>query len=97
MIDYFERSQLRIEHCGFDLNMQIHKIQEEVGEVAEAWIAANGFGKKAGQFTLDDVFDEICDVISSSIAAARMLDKAAGERFAAKMLKIEEKLGLEHK
>jgi NTP pyrophosphatase (non-canonical NTP hydrolase) len=94
MTDYFEKAQGIVTYYNADFGMHLHKMQEELGEVAEAWIAANGLGKKAGQFDLDDVFDEVCDVIISSISAARKLDSDAAARFAAKWNKVEAKLGI---
>jgi NTP pyrophosphatase (non-canonical NTP hydrolase) len=94
MPDYFEKAQPIVDYFQADFGMHLHKMQEEIGEVAEAWIAANGIGKKAGKFSMDDVFEEVCDVIVSSITAARKLDKNAGERFKAKWQAVEHKLGI---
>lgn len=95
MLDYFKRSEGIIKHFNSDISMHLIKMQEEIGEVAEAWISANGVGKKAGVFTIDDVFDEVCDVIIAGITTAQKIDLNAAARFREKWEKVERKLEID--
>lgn len=94
MDEYFKRSEGIIKHFNGEISMHLHKMQEEMGEVAEAWIGTNGIGKKAGLFTIDDVFDEVCDVIIAGITTAQRIDPNAAARFSAKWEKVEKKLDI---
>ncbi|MBA0050900.1 hypothetical protein E0L36_08330 [Streptomyces sp. AJS327] len=58
--------------------LQILKIQEEAGEVAEAVIGATGQNPRKGRsHTWQDVEAEVCDVIVTGMVALRRLNPDA--------------------
>ncbi|MFG2144153.1 MazG-like family protein [Streptomyces sp. NPDC048696] len=63
--------------------MRILKLQEEVGEAAQAVIGAVGYNPRKGQsHTWDDVEKELCDVILTAMVALRTITPEAGKIFA---------------
>ncbi|MEZ0090608.1 MazG-like family protein [Streptacidiphilus sp. EB129] len=69
--------------------LQILKITEEAGEVAEAVIGATGQNPRKGySHTWDDVQNELCDVIVTAMVALTRLTPDAREVFAANLDRI---------
>lgn len=69
--------------------LQLLKIQEEAGEVAEAVIGAMGQNPRKGHsHTWDDVKAEICDVIVTGMVALARMDRDAQAVFARHMDRI---------
>ena len=69
--------------------LQLLKIQEEAGEVAEAVIGAMGQNPRKGHsHTWDDVKAEICDVIVTGMVALARMDPDAQAVFARHMDRI---------
>lgn len=70
--------------------LQIIKLQEELGEVAEAVIGAYGQNPRKGfSHTWDDVEAEVCDVITTAmVALQRMTPTEAESRFEQHLKKI---------
>lgn len=65
------------------LLLRILKLNEEVGEVAEAVIGATGQNPRKGvTHTWDDVQSELCDVVVTALVALRTLTPDAREVFA---------------
>lgn len=63
--------------------LRMLKIQEEVGEVAQAVIGATGQNPRKGTtHTWDDVRSELCDVVITALVALRTLTPDAREVFA---------------
>ncbi|MEU6914740.1 MazG-like family protein [Streptomyces olindensis] len=63
--------------------LRILKLNEEVGEVAEAVIGATGQNPRKGvTHTWDDVQSELCDVAVTALVALRSLTPDAREVFA---------------
>ncbi|MFE3886083.1 MazG-like family protein [Streptomyces lydicus] len=66
--------------------LQLLKIQEEAGEVAEAVIGATGQNPRKGHsHTWEDVEAEVCDVIVTGMVALRRLNPEAASVFARHM------------
>ncbi|MGW0707968.1 MazG-like family protein [Streptomyces sp. NPDC002643] len=66
------------------------KLQEEVGEVAQAVIGATGSNPRKGTtHTWDDVQAELCDVVITALIALRMLTPDAQAVFTAHLAKVE--------
>ncbi|MFF3710872.1 MazG-like family protein [Streptomyces phaeochromogenes] len=64
------------------LLLQIIKIQEETGEVAEAVIGATGQNPRKGHsHTWEDVQAEVCDVIVTAMVALKRLTPDAAAVF----------------
>ncbi|WP_042386714.1 MazG-like family protein [Streptacidiphilus melanogenes] len=76
--------------------LQILKISEEAGEVAEAVIGATGQNPRKGfSHSWEDVEKELCDVIITSMVALTQLNSEAGELFAEHLQRVRERaLGL---
>jgi len=69
--------------------LQILKITEEAGEVAEAVIGATGQNPRKGySHTWDDVQEELCDVIVTAMVALTRFNPDARELFAGKLERI---------
>ncbi|MFD7235901.1 methyltransferase [Streptomyces syringium] len=72
--------------------LQILKISEEAGEVAEAVIGALGQNPRKGfSHTWDDVRAEVCDVITTGMVALDRLTPDAAEVFARHLARIAER------
>ena len=70
--------------------LQLLKLQEEVGEVAEAVIGALGQNPRKGfSHSWDDVTDEVCDVIVTAMVALTRLAPDARAAFAERLARIE--------
>jgi NTP pyrophosphatase (non-canonical NTP hydrolase) len=70
--------------------LQILKITEEAGEVAEAVIGATGQNPRKGRsHTWDDVQEELCDVIVTAMVALTRINPEARRLFADKLRRIE--------
>ncbi|MEU8911774.1 MazG-like family protein [Streptomyces nigrescens] len=69
--------------------LQLLKIQEEAGEVAEAVIGAMGQNPRKGHsHTWDDVEAEVCDVIVTGMVALARMNPDAEAMFARHMDRI---------
>ena len=69
--------------------LQILKITEEAGEVAEAVIGATGQNPRKGySHTWEDVQEELCDVIVTAMVALTRINPGAREVFAGKLERI---------
>jgi NTP pyrophosphatase (non-canonical NTP hydrolase) len=69
--------------------LQILKITEEAGEVAEAVIGATGQNPRKGHsHTWDDVQNELCDVIVTAMVALTRVNPEARQVFAANLDRI---------
>ncbi|MFC1420226.1 MazG-like family protein [Streptacidiphilus cavernicola] len=69
--------------------LQILKITEEAGEVAEAVIGATGQNPRKGySHTWDDVQEELCDVIVTAMVALTRINPDARKLFAGKLERI---------
>ncbi|MET9830862.1 MazG-like family protein [Streptomyces sp. NPDC006385] len=69
--------------------LQLLKIQEEAGEVAEAVIGAMGQNPRKGHsHTWDDVESEVCDVITTGMVALMRMNPDAEAVFARHMARI---------
>jgi NTP pyrophosphatase (non-canonical NTP hydrolase) len=69
--------------------LQILKISEEAGEVAEAVIGATGQNPRKGfSHSWEDVEKELCDVIITSMVALTRLNPEAGEVFARQLRQV---------
>lgn len=69
--------------------LQILKITEEAGEVAEAVIGATGQNPRKGySHTWEDVQEELCDVIVTAMVALTRLNPDARDVFADKLERI---------
>jgi NTP pyrophosphatase (non-canonical NTP hydrolase) len=69
--------------------LQILKITEEAGEVAEAVIGATGQNPRKGHsHTWDDVQNELCDVIVTAMVALARVNPDAQRVFAANLDRI---------
>lgn len=86
-------------HDGRELLLlRMLKLQEEVGEVAQAVIGATGSNPRKGTtHTWDDVQSELCDVVITALIALRILTPDAPEVFAAHLAGVRERaLGSRH-
>ncbi len=73
--------------------LQILKITEEAGEVAEAVIGATGQNPRKGHsHTWDDVRNELCDVIVTAMVALARLTPEPQAVFAANLARIAARL-----
>jgi NTP pyrophosphatase (non-canonical NTP hydrolase) len=71
------------------LLLQILKITEEAGEVAEAVIGAYGQNPRKGRsHTWQDVESEVCDVIITAMVALTRLNPEARTVFAAHLARV---------
>jgi NTP pyrophosphatase (non-canonical NTP hydrolase) len=69
--------------------LQLLKIQEEAGEVAEAVIGAMGQNPRKGHsHTWEDVESEVCDVIVTGMVALTRMNPEAATVFARHMQRI---------
>jgi NTP pyrophosphatase (non-canonical NTP hydrolase) len=69
--------------------LQLLKIQEEAGEVAEAVIGAMGQNPRKGHsHTWEDVESEICDVIVTSMVALTRMNPEAPAVFAENLRRL---------
>nr|WP_237519259.1 hypothetical protein [Streptomyces sp. HUCO-GS316] len=69
--------------------LQLLKIQEEAGEVAEAAIGAMGQNPRKGHsHTWEDVESEVCDVIVTGMVALIRMNPEAAAVFARHMKRI---------
>ncbi|WP_370093526.1 MazG-like family protein [Streptacidiphilus sp. MAP12-20] len=74
------------------LILQILKISEEAGEVAEAVIGAMGQNPRKGfSHSWEDVQNELCDVIITSMVALTRLNPDAGTVFARHLERVAER------
>lgn len=72
--------------------LQLLKIQEEAGEVAQAAIGASGTNPRKGfSHSWDDVEAEVCDVAVTALVALARRNPAAREVFASHMKRIAER------
>lgn len=72
--------------------LQLLKITEEAGEVAEAVIGATGTNPRKGfSHSWDDVRNELCDVIVTAMVALTRLSPDARGVFAANLRRIAER------
>lgn len=58
---------------GIPMHLQLMKVQEEVGEVAAAWIGWVGNPRPEKRATRTDVVRELCDVALSALVALENL------------------------
>ncbi|WP_149182062.1 MazG-like family protein [Streptomyces sp. TRM49041] len=69
--------------------LQILKLSEEVGEVAEAVIGVYGQNPRKGTtHTWEDVQAELCDVIITAMVALRTLTPDAGQVFTEHLTRV---------
>lgn len=74
------------------LLLQMLKLSEEVGEVAQAVIGATGQNPRKGTtHTWEDVQAELCDVIITALVALRGLTPEAREVFTARLATVRER------
>ncbi|MFF6785738.1 MazG-like family protein [Streptomyces sp. NPDC012510] len=74
------------------LLLRMLKLQEEVGEVAQAVIGATGQNPRKGTtHTWDDVRSELCDVVVTALVALRTLTPDAREVFADHLAAVTER------
>ncbi|GGW82908.1 MazG-like family protein [Streptomyces lomondensis] len=74
------------------LLLRILKLNEEVGEVAEAVIGATGQNPRKGvTHTWDDVQAELCDVVITALVALRTLTPDAREVFTRHLERVTER------
>ncbi|UUU21561.1 MazG-like family protein [Streptomyces sp. DSM 40750] len=80
------------------LLLRMLKLQEEVGEVAQAVIGATGQNPRKGtSHTWDDVQSELCDVVITALVALRTLTPDARAVFTAHLARVTERsLGSRH-
>ncbi|MGW0333143.1 MazG-like family protein [Streptomyces sp. NPDC003011] len=72
--------------------LQMLKLSEEVGEVAEAVIGATGQNPRKGHsHTWEDVQDELCDVVITALVALRTLTPDTREVFARHLARVRER------
>ncbi|QMU76593.1 hypothetical protein GXW83_13440 [Streptacidiphilus sp. PB12-B1b] len=72
--------------------LQIMKITEEAGEVAEAVLGATGQNPRKGySHTWEDVQNELCDVIVTAMVALTRLNPDARSVFAANLARIHDR------
>jgi NTP pyrophosphatase (non-canonical NTP hydrolase) len=72
--------------------LQILKITEEAGEVAEALIGVTGQNPRKGfSHTWRDVENELCDVIITTMVALTRVNPDARELFAAHLAAVAER------
>jgi NTP pyrophosphatase (non-canonical NTP hydrolase) len=71
------------------------KLQEEVGEVAQAVIGATGQNPRKGTtHTWEDVEGELCDVVITALVALRMLTPDTREVFDRHLTRVMERRSL---
>jgi NTP pyrophosphatase (non-canonical NTP hydrolase) len=74
------------------LFLRMLKLQEEVGEVAQAVIGATGQNPRKGTtHTWDDVQAELCDVVITALVALRTLTPDARAVFATHLAGVTER------
>lgn len=74
------------------LFLRMLKLQEEVGEVAQAVIGATGQNPRKGTtHTWDDVQAELCDVVITALVALRTLTPDARAVFAGHLAQVTER------
>ncbi|MDX3586881.1 MazG-like family protein [Streptomyces europaeiscabiei] len=74
------------------LLLRMLKLQEEVGEVAQAVIGATGQNPRKGTtHTWDDVQSELCDVVVTALVALRTLTPDARAVFTAHLAGVTER------
>jgi NTP pyrophosphatase (non-canonical NTP hydrolase) len=74
------------------LLLRMLKIQEEVGEVAQAVIGVTGQNPRKGTtHTWDDVQSELCDVAITALVALRTLTPDARTVFATHLARVTER------
>lgn len=80
------------------LLLRLLKVQEEVGEVAQAVIGVTGQNPRKGiTHTWDDVQSELCDVVITALVALRALTPDARAVFAAHLDRVTVRsLGPDH-
>lgn len=72
--------------------MRILKLQEELGEVAEAVMGAMGTNpRKGASHTWDDVESEVCDVILSAMVLLATLTPDAEKKFEERLSIVAER------
>jgi NTP pyrophosphatase (non-canonical NTP hydrolase) len=95
--DVVERLAARLEaHSTLPVEqrriLQILKITEEAGEVAEAVIGATGQNPRKGfSHTWEDVESELCDVIISAMVALARLTPDARATFATHLARVTDR------
>ncbi|MFF8675800.1 MazG-like family protein [Streptomyces sp. NPDC015242] len=74
------------------LLLRVLKLNEEVGEVAEAVIGATGQNpRKGATHTWDDVQAELCDVVITALVALRTLTPEAREVFTGHLERVRQR------
>lgn len=74
------------------LSMRLHKITEELGEAAQAFIGATAYNPRKGQsHTVGDVKKELCDVILTAMVALRTIDADAGDTFTENLQRVADR------
>jgi len=73
--------RLHVHHCEVPLEVRILKLNEEVGEVAEAFIGMRGLNSRKGVCrSREDLLDELADVIiTAAVAMSAAADNSASE------------------
>jgi NTP pyrophosphatase (non-canonical NTP hydrolase) len=72
--------------------LQMLKLSEEVGEVAEAVIGATGQNPRKGfSHTWEDVQGELCDVVITALVALRTLTPDTREVFTRHLARVTER------
>jgi NTP pyrophosphatase (non-canonical NTP hydrolase) len=81
------------EHGDVTLQLQMIKIQEELGEAAAALIGAMGSNPRKGfTHTTTDVAMELADVVITAVLAISMCRKDVNETLRAQVLKTQGRL-----
>jgi NTP pyrophosphatase (non-canonical NTP hydrolase) len=94
--EYLKLIQELFEHYtenGVTLQLQMIKIQEELGEAAAALIGAMGSNPRKGfTHTTTDVAMELADVVITAVLAITMCRKDVNETLRAQVLKTQGRL-----
>lgn len=73
-------------------SLLVHKLTEEVGEVAEALIGVTAFNPRKGKtHTIDDVKKELCDVIATAAVNLWAIDANAADTYTSHLQRIAER------
>lgn len=74
------------------LGMRIHKITEELGEVAQAYVGVTAYNPRKGKsHTEADLKGELCDVVLTAMVALRTIEPDAGKAFAEHLDRVHER------
>lgn len=83
-----------LEHGGLTLERQVIKLQEELGEVAQALIGALGANPRKGfTHTTTDVAMELADLVITALLAISLCRKDPNEVLRLQVEKTQERLG----